>query len=268
MTSFADISVATPPAVGGDIQFDFTGKRVWVTGASRGLGRAIAEAHSRAGARVALTARTEESLLDVAEGIRKHGTEPLIVSADVADAAAVRRCVSKIESAWGGLDVLVNCAGISPVFQRAESIEDDIWRSVLDVNVTGTFNCATAAVRLMSRGASVVNISSIHGQVGMERMAAYSTSKGAVDALSRTLALEWSERGVRVNVVSPGYVETDMTEGLRGHPKWRQYLLDRVPVGHFATTDDIVGSVLFLSSSAGRYMTGTNVVIDGGWTAS
>lgn len=255
-----------PTSVASDVRFDFAGKRIWITGAS--LGRAVAEAFSDAGARVALTARTNTALGAVAEPLRGRGDDVLQLPTDVASGDAVRRAVDELETRWGGLDVLVNCAGISPVFQRAEDIEDDVWHSVMDVNVTGTFNCATTAVRLMRKGSSVVNVSSIHGQVGMERMAAYSTSKGAVDALSRTLALEWSTRGIRVNVVSPGYAETDMTEGLRNHPKWRQYLLDRIPVGRFAAADEIVDAVLFLSSNSSRYMTGSNLVIDGGWTAS
>jgi NAD(P)-dependent dehydrogenase (short-subunit alcohol dehydrogenase family) len=136
------------------------------------------------------------------------------------------------------------------------------------VNVSGTFNCARSAVDLMDDGGSIVNISSIHGQVGMERMAAYSTSKGAIDALSRTLALEWAGRSVRVNAISPGYVETEMTQGLRDHAHWRRHLLDRIPLGRFATPGEITDAVMFLASDSSAYISGANLVIDGGWTAA
>jgi NAD(P)-dependent dehydrogenase (short-subunit alcohol dehydrogenase family) len=252
------------------VTFDLTDRRVWVTGASRGLGRAIALGFAASGARVALTARTAAAVREVADEAEALGAKTLVLPASVSDAEAVARSVAEIQAVWGGLDVLINCAGVSPMFKRAELVEDDEWRHVLDVNVTGSFLCAREAGRLMlvGSGGAVVNVSSIHGQVGMERMAAYSASKGAVDALSRTLALEWAERGIRVNTLSPGYFETDMTEALRGHQKWRGHLLSRIPLGRFGVPEELVSAALFLSSDASGFMTGANMVVDGGWTAA
>ncbi|WP_435742030.1 SDR family NAD(P)-dependent oxidoreductase [Nocardioides sp. SYSU DS0663] len=262
--------MTSPSPARDSLEFTLTGHRVWVTGASRGLGRAMALGFAAAGARVALTARSAEAVAEVAAEVESAGGEPLVLVGSVSDGAAVSAAVDAIRDAWGGLDALVNCAGVSPIFKRAELVEDDEWRHVMDVNVTGTFLCAREAGRLMlgSGGGAVVNISSIHGQVGMDRMAPYSASKGAVDALTRTLALEWAERGVRVNTLSPGYFETDMTEALRGSEKWRGHLLSKIPLGRFGVPEEIVSAALFLASDASGFMTGSNMVVDGGWTAA
>ncbi len=253
------------------VTFTLTGRRVWVTGASRGLGRAIALGFATSGADVALTARTAAAVQAVADEAEALGAKTLVLPASVSDAAAVAAAVAEIRAAWGGLDVLVNCAGVSPVFKRAELVEDEEWRQVLEVNVTGSFLCAREAGKLMldaGAGGAIVNVSSIHGQVGAERMAPYSASKGAVDALTRTLALEWAARGIRVNTLSPGYFETDMTEALRGHSKWRGHLLSRIPLGRFGVPEEVVSAALFLASEASGFMTGSNMVVDGGWTAA
>lgn len=264
----------TPTAVPGpprsSVAFDLTDHRVWVTGASRGLGRAMALGFAAAGARVALTARSADTVQQVADEIEELGGKPLVLVGSVSDSAAVSAAVEAVRESWGGLDALVNSAGVSPIFKRAELVDDEEWRHVLEVNVTGSFLCAREAGKLMLEGGggAVVNISSIHGQVGMERMAAYSASKGAIDALTRTLALEWAERGVRVNTLSPGYFETDMTEALRGHRKWRGHLLSKIPLGRFGVPEEIVSAALFLASDASGFMTGSNMVVDGGWTAA
>jgi len=250
--------------------FDLAGMKVWVTGASRGLGRAIALGFAASGADVALTARSAEATEKVAGEVRELGREALVLVGSVTDGSHVRRAVEQMHRQWGRLDALVNCAGVSPIFKKAQYVEDEEWRHVVDVNVTGTFLCAREAGRLMleaGRGA-VVNLSSIHGQVGMVRMAPYSASKGAVDALTRTLALEWADQGVRVNALSPGYFETDMTEALRDHERWRAHLLERIPMGRFGVPREVVSAALFLASDASGFMTGSNMVVDGGWTAA
>jgi NAD(P)-dependent dehydrogenase (short-subunit alcohol dehydrogenase family) len=156
----------------------------------------------------------------------------------------------------------VNCAGISPSMTRSEDLSVDEWQDVLDVNLTGTFRCSQAASRLMDSGTgSIVNVSSIHGSVGMPRLAAYSASKGAVDALTRTLAVEWAGRGIRVNAVCPGYFSTDMTAGLRHSETWSDRITDRVPQGRFGSRAS--GARRSSSPAAGPYITGTCMVVDG-----
>jgi NAD(P)-dependent dehydrogenase (short-subunit alcohol dehydrogenase family) len=268
MTSYIDPGARA--AVAPPVTFDLRGRRAWVTGASRGLGRAIALGLARSGADVALTARSVDGIRAVAADAEALGVQTLMLPASVSDSAAVVASSHEIQRSWNGLDILVNCAGVSPVFKRAEHVEDDEWRHVLEINLTGAFLCAREAGKLMlaTGGGSIVNISSIHGQVGAERMAPYSASKGAIDALGRTLALEWAERGVRVNTLSPGYFETEMTEALRGHQKWRGHLLARTPMGRFGMPDELVSAALFLASDASGFMTGANLVVDGGWTAA
>lgn len=233
--------------------------RVWVTGASRGLGRAIADGFADAGARVAVTARSTEGLADAGF---------LVLAGSVSVGDDVDRAATTIDETWGGLDVLVNCAGISPSMTRSEDLSVDEWQDVLDVNLTGTFRCSQAASRLMDSGTgSIVNVSSIHGSVGMPRLAAYSASKGAVDALTRTLAVEWAGRGIRVNAVCPGYFSTDMTAGLRHSETWSDRITDRVPQGRFGEPGEVVPAVVFLASPLASYITGTCMVVDGGWSA-
>lgn len=247
--------------------FDFSQSRVWVTGASRGLGRAIAGEFARAGARVAVTARSSEAL----EASAGELGDVLVLPGSVSDAASMADAADRIRDEWGGIDVLVNCAGISPSFVRSEDLDPDVWRDVLEVNATGSFICARAAARVMfdqAGGGAIVNVSSIMGQRGMQRLLGYAASKGAVDSLTRTLALEWAERGVRVNSVAPGYFETDMTTGLRESDRWRQVILDRVPMNRFAQPAEVTGAVLFLASDSASFITGATLAVDGGWTAA
>lgn len=249
---------------------DLTGSRAWVTGASRGLGRAIASGLLQAGADVAVTARSRGALESLAAELGLDERRVLVLPASVNVAAEVDAAAALLHKEWGGLDILVNCAGVSPSFSRAEGVTDEDWLNIIDVNLTGTFYCARAAGRLMldDSGGSIINVSSIHATVGMTRLAAYSASKGGSNALTRTLALEWADRGIRVNAVSPGYFVTEMTEGLRGHEQLSQQLLDRIPLDRFGDPDELVPAVLFLASDASRYITGTTLTVDGGWTAA
>ncbi len=255
--------VQTPPTLRLD------GKAAWITGASRGLGRALAFALAGAGAELLLTARDAAGVEQVAQTIREAGGVAHAVPGSVADDDALAATLAFARREWGRLDVLVNNAGISPSFARAEEVEDALWREVLEVNLTGPFRCCKAALPLLEAagGASVVNVSSIHGHVAHERVAAYGASKGGLELLTRTLALEWARRGIRVNALAPGYLETDMTSGLREHGRWRERLLDRIPLGRFGAPAEIAGAVLFLASDASSYVTGTTLFADGGWTA-
>jgi NAD(P)-dependent dehydrogenase (short-subunit alcohol dehydrogenase family) len=246
---------------------DLDGKVAWVTGASRGLGREVALALAAAGAEVALSARDGESLEELRETIAADGGVAHAFPGSVAEAADVERTAAAIAAATGRIDVLVNNAGISPSFERSERLASADWQAVIDVNLTGAFACSQAAVALMGAGGAIVNVSSIHATAGMERVAAYAASKGGLEALTRSLAVEWAERGIRVNAIAPGYIETEMSSGLREHDYWSARLLERIPLGRFGRSEEIVPAILFLAGSGASYLTGATLFVDGGWTA-
>lgn len=244
------------------------GKVAWVTGAGRGLGSAIAQGLAAAGAAVALTARTETELAETLAKIEADGGRGLVVPADVTDSEQVEAVVAAAFERLGGLDILVNNAGISPVLTRSEALSLVDWKRILDVNLTGAFICSQAAGQhmLAASSGSIISISSVHGQMGWPRLAAYAASKGGLELLTRTLAIEWADRNVRVNAVAPGYFATEMTAGLRASTRSDE-LVHRIPFGRFGLPQEVVGAVLFLASDMSSYVTGSTVSVDGGWTA-
>lgn len=246
------------------------GRVVWVTGASRGLGRALAFACAGAGAELLLTARDEERLTSVAASITDAGGRAEVCVGSIADPDHLHDAVALARATWGRVDVLVNNAGISPSFDRVERLDLAQFQQTLSINLTGALACCQAALPLLTEsvtGASVVNISSIHATGAHERLVAYSASKAGLEMMSRTLALEWASKGIRVNCVAPGYVETDMTAGLQGSERHYAELLDRIPLRRFADVSEIAGAVLFCAGDVSRYMTGSTLTVDGGWSA-
>lgn len=246
------------------MSFDLTGKIAWITGAGKGIGRSVALALADAGATLALTARTESDLDAVAAG--RPGA--LVLPGSVAEQGFAADCVRRIVAAHGSLDILVNCAGISPFFKRSEKVTDEEWRSVLDVNLDGTYYCARAAgaQMLTQTAGSIVNVSSVHGSRGFPRLAAYAASKGAVEALTKVLAVEWADRDVRVNALAPGYFHTDLSSGLI-ESRWADQITGRTPMGRIGELRELGGAVVFLASDASSFVTGTTLYVDGGWTA-
>ena len=250
------------------IDFSLAGKTAIVTGASQGLGRSIALGLAAAGAEVVLAARNGERLRAVAAEAAAAGHTALPVECDVTQQPQVVALVGAALERFGRLDVLVNNAGISPYYKRAELLQPEEWCEVLDTNLTGAFRCVLAAAQALfaSRG-SVINISSIAGSHGAERLAAYAAAKGGLDALTRSLAIEWAPRGVRVNAVAPAFLDTPMTQGIQANAQLYQHLLSRSPSGRFGLPQEVVGAVIFLASPAASFITGQILPIDGGWTA-
>jgi gluconate 5-dehydrogenase len=247
-------------------EFDLSGRVCVVTGGGRGIGRAIAEALAWHGATLVLSGRTETTLADVAAAI---GERASTFVADVSREAEVLALRDAVLARHGRLDVLVNNAGINPIFRGIERTTLEDWQSIIDINLTGTFLCCKHLGGAMAeRGkGSIINISSVAGHVGMLRSVPYCASKGGVEMLTRALALDWATQGVRVNTLAPGWVDTDLTHGLLRHDVHGKRLLDHTPMGRFATAGDMVGAAVFLASDASAYMTGQSLVIDGGWTA-
>lgn len=244
------------------------GQVVWVTGAGKGLGRAVAKAALGQGATVIATSRTVEDLLQLQS---EHEPGQVVVApGSVTDDGDVEHIVDLITGRPSrSLDGLVNCAGISPVFARSEHLDVQVFHDVLATNIVGTFLCARAAARVMfeqEHGGSIVNVSSVHARVGYARLAAYAASKGGVAALSSTLAVEWADRGVRVNTLAPGYFPTDLSNGLL-QSSWGEDIVRRIPMGRTGRPEELGLAATFLLSDASSYMTGATVSVDGGWQA-
>ena len=244
--------------------FDLTGKICIVTGAGRGIGRGIAESLARHGATVVLTGRTAATLTDAATAIGAAASTQVADVARETDVIALRDAVL---ARHGRIDVLVNNAGINPVWRGIEKISLADWQAIIDINLTGTFLCCKYLGGAMQQGGSIINVSSIAGRVGLTRSVPYCASKGGVELLTKALALDWASRGVRVNCLAPGYVDTDLTHGVLSHEVHGKPFLAHIPMGRFGTTNEMGGAVVFLASDASTYMTGQSLVVDGGWTA-
>jgi NAD(P)-dependent dehydrogenase (short-subunit alcohol dehydrogenase family) len=248
--------------------FDVAGQVAMVTGGSRGIGRDLVAALARAGARVAAAARSGEALEAVAADARSDGGEVEAVELDLRDRGAIERAVERTVNRFGRIDILVNDAGLGTNHEALEATEEE-WDDLFAVNVRGLFfACQSAARRMVSqRYGRIVNMASQAGLVGIRRHAAYSASKGAVIALTRVLALEWAPFGVTVNSVAPTFVRTPGTAERLDRPEFLADVVSKIPVGHVASTADVAGAVLYLSSPAAAMVTGSVLVVDGGWTA-
>lgn len=252
------------------LNHDFTNELVVVTGGGRGLGRAIAQGFVDAGATVAIIGRDSARLAEAAAEMSAGGGRVHAYAVDVADDAALIATADRIHADLGTADVLVNNAGINPWYRKAEHTPMDEWRSIIDINLTATFHCCQLFGRPMleRRRGSIIGISSVAGHVGLARSAAYNATKGGLELLTKSLAIDWADRGVRVNTVAPGYFESDLTAGLQANDALAGKVIAHTPVGRFGKPDELVGACLFLASPAASYVTGQSLRVDGGFTAA
>ena len=250
---------------------DLKNKIAIVTGARRGMGKSHALALARAGAKVAVADISLEDCEKVVQEIKKQKGEAMAIKCDVSQKAEVDEMVRKTIDEFGRVDILVNNAGICQFKPFLDLTEDD-WDRTININLKGYFLCAQACAKEMAKQKSgvIVNIASIAmGQVGcgFPTLAHYCASKGGIIGMTETLALELAPHGIRVNAISPGAIETPMIDPLKSDPKTMEGTLARVPLHRIGKPEEVSNLVLFLASDASSYMTGSTVVIDGGWLA-
>ena len=249
-------------------RFDLSARVVVVTGASKGIGRELTVLLAETGAVVVPTVRTDADLAELASEAQSRGMTVHPQRLDVRDVDSITEAVSAIVAAHGAIDVLVNNAGLG--FARAAfDVTEADWDEMMAVNLRGVFFMSQVVARAMAaagRGGRIVNISSQGGLVGLPDAAIYCTSKGGLNMMTKTLALEWAKHAITVNAIAPTFIYTPGGPIL-DEPAMRASVLGKIPLGQFALTDGVAGAIIYLASDAGRMVTGTVLVVDGGWTS-
>ncbi len=245
------------------------GKVAVITGASRGIGRAIAKGFAAEGASVVVSARGLEGAEAVAAQIREAGGIALALATDVSDATQVEAMMARTNQEFGRIDIAVANAGI-PQVRPSEDLLPEEWQQVLNTNLNGVFFTAQAAgKRMLAQGSgAILTLGSLLSFIGVPQRLAYGTTKGGVLEFTRVLAVEWAARGVRVNALVPGYIKTDIMEGLIAKGVLDPTaLIKRTPMGRLGQPEDLVGPAIFLVSDEAKFITGQSLAVDGGWLA-
>jgi NAD(P)-dependent dehydrogenase (short-subunit alcohol dehydrogenase family) len=245
------------------------GKVAVVTGGTSGIGRAMSLGLAEAGADVVATGRRQQQVDETAAEIEVRGRKTLRQAADVCDRPSLEALLVKTVETFGKIDILINCAGRIKRIPTLTMPEDE-WTGIIDTNLTGTLRaCQVFGAHMLERGyGRIVNISSLNAFVALTEVAAYAASKAAVGSLTRSLAVEWSKKGVTVNAIAPGVFRTDLNAQLLDNSPRGQELLMRTPMGRFGKTEELVGAAIFLASDASSFVTGQTLVVDGGFLAS
>ncbi len=249
--------------------FSLEGKTAIVTGASRGIGRAIALGFAEAGADVAVAARNESDLETVAKEIDTIGRRALPIPTDVTDRAQIERLISRTIDELGKLDILVNNAGGTKFMAPIVGLRPDGWDKSIALNLTSVFHATQLAAQAMvaSGGGSIIQIASVAGVMGAQALSFYSAAKGGVRLMTQAVAKELAQSGVRVNSIAPGWIATDLNAAMRADDSLREYTQGMIPMGRFGEAEEIVGPAIFLASDAASFVTGTTLMVDGGQTA-
>lgn len=248
--------------------FSLSGKVALVTGASRGIGKAIALGFAGAGAKLALVARSENKLLEVQAEIKALGSEARIFPCNLRQVEQIPDLISQVIEAFGQIDILVNNAGTT---HRDDAVDfpEDKWDDVITVNLKSVWLlCQQVGRQMIEQGeGKIINIASLLSFSGGLRASAYAASKGGVAQLTKALTNEWASKGVNVNAIAPGYIDTDLSAGVIKDPVQSIQLLARIPAARFGAPEELVGAAIFLASDAAKYVHGHILTVDGGWMA-
>jgi NAD(P)-dependent dehydrogenase (short-subunit alcohol dehydrogenase family) len=249
--------------------FDLSGKVAMITGASRGIGRAIAQSCAAAGADIILGARNQGDVAALVKEFETLGRRAMAVTIDLPNLAQARESIAKANARMSRIDILVNNVGIGPE-NLAENVKEEDFDLTVDVNLKGTFFVTQAVGRLMMKqgGGRIINISSQAGSVVLKGESIYCMSKAAINHLTRCLALEWAPHKITVNSVSPTFIHTDGTKPALADPAFAKQVIDHIPLGRVGETSDVTGAVIFLASPAASLITGANLLVDGGWSVA
>jgi 2-deoxy-D-gluconate 3-dehydrogenase len=249
--------------------FSLIGKKAAVTGAGRGIGKAVALGLARAGADIGLVARSQPELDDVADQIRYLGRRTVVKTADLTITADIPGLVESLAQDLNGIDILVNNAGTN-IAQDSTEVTEAAWDTVIGINLKASFFMAQAVGNLMidqGRGGRIINISSQTGSVALIKRAAYCASKAGLNLVTKVLAMEWGPHDILVNAVAPTFIETEMTREMLTDPQLREYALSKNVLKRFGSGNDVAGAVIYLASPAANLVTGHVLMVDGGWSA-
>jgi NAD(P)-dependent dehydrogenase (short-subunit alcohol dehydrogenase family) len=246
--------------------FSLAGKTAIITGASKGIGKAIAQILGKAGANIVVSSRNQEALDEVAAELMKEGIMAIGIAANAGKTSDLINLVEKTVAAFGGVDIIVNNAATNPVFGALETVDERAIDKIMDVNLKGPFLLAKAAFpELQKRGGSIINISSVEGVTPSHGLGMYSVSKAALLMLTKSMAVEWGRHKIRVNAICPGLIQTKFSEALWTNEKIMKMMMQKVPLGRMGQPEEMAGLALFLASDAGAYCTGGVYVADGGF---
>jgi NAD(P)-dependent dehydrogenase (short-subunit alcohol dehydrogenase family) len=249
--------------------FSLQGKKALVTGASRGIGRALALGLAQAGAAVAVTGRHEDSLRTVVSEIEALGGRSVGHVMDVTNIGGINETIRKAAHDLGGLDILINNAGTESVSESLK-VDESLWDLIVNTNLKGAFFCARQAGEIMaaSGGGSIINVCSLTSSVGVPTAVPYTSSKTGLLGMTRALSAEWAPKNIRVNAIAPGYFRTALTDVFFQNEEWSTSMARKIPMGRFGRLEDLIGATVFLAGEASLYVTGQMLTIDGGYLAS